>query len=108
MRWIEAHSAFVIIVFMFSVCYVLTAVIFSLAALLCDRPVAKYLKPVVPVTLTPLGVILGLLIAFLAARVWTNLDRAGQYVGREAGALREAILLADHLPPEVRSKVREA
>jgi hypothetical protein len=55
-----------------------------------------------------LGVILGLLIVFLSSRVWTNLDRAGEYVGQEAGALREAVLLADSLPPEVRMSVRQA
>jgi hypothetical protein len=90
------------------VCYLLTAAIFCLAAILSRRPVAKNLKAVVPVTLTPLGVILGLLIAFLASRVWTNFDRAGEYVGQEAGALRETVLLADSLPPEVRTSVRLA
>src|SRR5215218_8223362 len=35
-------------------------------------------------------------------------DRAGDYVGQEAGALRETVLLADSLPPEVRTSVRQA
>jgi hypothetical protein len=61
----------------------------------------------VPV-LTPLCIILGLLIGFLAARVWANLDRANQYVGQEAGALRETILLTDALPSDVRTGVRQA
>jgi hypothetical protein len=86
----------------------LTAAIFCLSAILSRRPVAKKLKAVVPVTLTPLGVILGLLIAFLASRVWMNFDRAGEYVGQEAGALRETVLLADSLPPEIRAMVRQA
>jgi hypothetical protein len=108
MFWIEAQSTPVITLLVFSVCYVLTSAIFCLATILSRRAVAKDLKAVVPVTLTPLGVILGLLIAFLASRVWTNLDRAGEYVGQEAGALREAVLLADSLPPEVRTSVRQA
>ena len=58
--------------------------------------------------LTPLCIILGLLIGFLAARVWANLDRANQYVGQEAGALRETILLTDALPSDVRTGVRQA
>src|SRR5262249_51095178 len=61
----------------------------------------KELKAIVPVTLTPLGVLLGLLLAFLASRVWTNFDRAREYVGQEVGALRETVLLADALPQEV-------
>jgi uncharacterized membrane protein len=108
MFWIEAQSTAVITLFVFSLIYVLGAAIFCLAATLSRRSVGQDLKAVVPVTLTPLGVILGLLIAFLAARVWTNVDRAGEYVGQEAGALRETLLLADALPPEVRTGVRQA
>jgi hypothetical protein len=60
------------------------------------------------VTLTPLGVILGLLIGFLATRVWANLDRANQYVGQEAGAFREIVLLARSLPSDVQAGIRQA
>lgn len=108
MLWIEAQSTPVIALFVFSFCYVLAGTIFCLAATLSRRAVAQDLKAVAPATLTPLGIILGLLIAFLASRVWTNLDRAGEYVGQEAGALRETVLLADSLPPEVRTSVRQA
>jgi len=108
MLWIEAQPTAIIALVVFSLVYVLAAMLFCMAAILSRRAVAKALKSVAPVTLTPLGVILGLLIAFLAARVWTNLDRAGEYVGQEAGALRETVLLADALPPEVRTRVRQA
>jgi hypothetical protein len=76
MLWIEAQSTPVIALLVFGVCYMLTAAIFCLAAILSRRAVAQDLKAVVPVTLTPLGVILGLVIVFLASRVWMNLDRA--------------------------------
>jgi hypothetical protein len=108
MLWIEAQSTAVITLFVFTFIYVLGAAVFCLATILSRRSVGQDLKAVVPVTLTPLGVILGLLIAFLAARVWTNLDHAVAYVGQEAGALRETLLLADALPPEVRTGVRQA
>jgi Protein of unknown function (DUF4239) len=108
MLWIEAQSTPIIALLVFSVCYMLSATIICLAAILSRRAVAQDLRAVAPVTLTPLGVILGLLLAFLASRVWTNLDRAGEYVGQEAGALRETVLLADFLPQEVRTSVRQA
>jgi len=108
MIWIEAQSTLIIGVFVFGLCYLVTIVILCLALMLSERPVAQRLKEIAPTTLTPLGVILGLLIGFLAARVWTNLDRAVGYVGDEAGALRETILLADSLPPDVRISVRQA
>ena len=108
MIWIEAQSTFVIGVFMFGFCYLLATVILCVALMLSRWPVAQSLKAIAPTTLTPLGVILGLLIGFLAARVWANLDRANQYVGQEAGALRETILLTDSLPADVRTGVRQA
>ena len=107
MLWIEAQSTTVIALLVFSACYMLTAAIFCSATILSRRAVAGDLKAVAPV-LTPLGIILALLIGFLAARVWTNLDRANQYVGQEAGALRETILLTNALPTDVRTGVRQA
>ena len=108
MVWIETQSTFVICVLVFGFCYLLTAVILSAALFLSRRAVAQRLQTIAPVTLTPLGVILGLLIGFLAARVWADLDRANQYVGQEAGALRETILLTNSLPADVRTGVRRA
>ena len=107
MSWIEAQSTFVIGGFVFGFCYLLAGMIFCVTLML-SRAVAQSLKEIAPTTLTPLGVILGLLIGFLAARVWANLDRANQYVGQEAGALRETILLTDALPPDVKTGVRQA
>jgi Protein of unknown function (DUF4239) len=105
--WIESQSILVITLLIFGFCYVLTIATFGAAAILSRRAVARELKAASPVTLTPLAVILALLIAFLSSRVWTNLDRAGEYVGQEASALREAVLLADALPSDVRKNVRE-
>jgi Protein of unknown function (DUF4239) len=108
MLWIEAQPTPMIAVLVLGGCYMLTTAIICLITTFSRRAVAQDLRAVAPVTLTPLGVILGLLLAFLASRVWTNLDRAGEYVGREAGALRETVLLANSLPHEVRTSVREA
>ena len=108
MRWIESQSTPVIALMVFGFCYVLTIAILCLAAMLSRRAVAQDLKAVVPMTLTtPLGVILGLLIAFLASRVWTNVDRASEYVGQEAGAIRATVLLVDSLPSDIRAGVRQ-
>jgi hypothetical protein len=106
MHWIESQSSPIIAVVVFTCTYLVTATIFCVAVVLSRTKAAKDLKSVTPATLTPLGVILGLLIAFLAARVWTNVDRAGEYVGQEADALRETVLLSDFLPPDARTKVR--
>lgn len=61
------------------------------------RPEA--LKDVSPVTLTPLSVLLGFLVGFLALHVWSEWDRARSYVGQEATALREAVVLSRSVDP---------
>ncbi len=57
-------------------------------------------------TLTPLAVIFGLLVGFLAADVWPNFERARATVGQEALGLRQALLFAEALAPEERRLVR--
>src|SRR5207244_770055 len=92
----------------FCTCYIVAAAVFGIAVALSRRPIAEQLRTISPVTLTPLAVILGLLIAFLAARVWENVGRANDYIGQEAGALSKVMVLANALPPEVRTKVHTA
>lgn len=106
--WIESQSTSAIIGIVFSLSYAFAGVVFGFAAALSRRRIAEQLKMISPVTLTPLAVILGLLIVFLAARVWENVGRANEYIGQEAAALSRVILLANALPAEVRSKVRTA
>jgi hypothetical protein len=105
--WVASQSMIVITLLVLSFCYALTVAILGAAVILSRHPVAKRLKASSPVTLTPLAVILALLLAFLSSRVWTNLDRAGEQVGRETSALREVLLLANALPSDVRPNVRE-
>ena len=106
--WIESHSSLVIAAIVFFLCYVVAAAIFGAATVLSRHPVAEQLKSISPVTLTPLAVVLGLLIAFLASRVWENVSHANEYIGQEAGALSRVLLFANDLPPEVRTGVRAA
>ena len=107
-HWIESQSTSAIAVIVFCVCYTVAAAVFGITLALSRRPVAEQLKTISPVTLTPLAVILGLLIAFLAARVWENAGHANEYIGQEAGALSKIMLLANALPEEIRAKVQTA
>ena len=106
--WIESQSASIIALFVFAVAYLTAALICCVAAVLSRRPIAKALQPVTPGLLSPLGTILGILIAFLAVRVWANVDHAQEQIGHEASALREVVMLANSLPGDVRARVREA
>ena len=106
--WIESQSTVIIALIVFGAAYLSAALIFCVAAFLSRRPIAKALQAVTPGILSPLGTILGILIAFLAVRVWTNLDHAQEHIGREVSALREVVMLANSLPVDVRTRVREA
>ena len=106
--WIESQDAAVIALLAFLLSYALAALAFAAVLWLSRRPVAAALKATTPVMLTPLGLLAGLVIGFLASHVWSNVDRANGYVSQEADALRETMLLAEALPAELRGTVRDA
>jgi hypothetical protein len=54
-----------------------------------------------------LGIIFGLFVAFIAAQVWADSDRASAAVTREASALRDVLLLGAGLPAEQEGRLRE-
>jgi len=69
----------------FAIIYLLAAAVFwSATRLIGDRG-----RLVDPGTLSPLGVVFGLLIVFTAAQVWGDLERANSAVADEASALRD-------------------
>jgi hypothetical protein len=102
MLWVESQSTAVIALVLFAICYALAAVAFALSALLARHRLAGDLKTLTPVLLTPLSVITGLLIAFLATRVWANLDRANDFVVQEATALHDVVTHIGPLPADIR------
>ncbi|MBV8869235.1 MAG: DUF4239 domain-containing protein, partial [Acetobacteraceae bacterium] len=104
--WIESQPTAVIALVMLAICYAFAAAVFALAGVVARRRVAVELKALTPVMMTPLSVIAGLLIVFLAAHVWANFDHAGAYVAEEASAIRESVLLAEALPQGMRDAVR--
>src|SRR5262249_920258 len=106
--WIEGQSFSIIALVAFGLCYASAAVIFVLSRVIASRRFAAELKGTTPVMLTPLAVILGLLLAFVASRVWNHVDNANDYVRQEASAIQETLALADALPASVRTEVRKA
>jgi hypothetical protein len=67
----------------------------------------RWFKGVSPGMLPPLGLVFGLLVAFLAAQVWSSSDRAHLTVNNEASALRGVVLLATSFPGEPERRFRE-
>jgi MFS family permease len=86
--------------------YLATAAIYALVMSLAKDERARAFKGVSPGLLPPLGIIFGLLVAFLAAQAWGDVDRANAAVNREASALRAVVLLSAAFPGEAESNLR--
>src|SRR5262249_4725034 len=85
--------------------YLATGVIYWIIRALAVGERAKAFKSISAGLLPPLGIIFGLLIAFVTAQVWSDVDRARAAVSTEASALRAVILLADSFPAETKTRL---
>jgi hypothetical protein len=106
LSWVESQDTPIIVVLVFAFCYVLAALMFAVGVLISRFAMAHHVNATTPAMLTPLGVITGLVIAFLAARVWANVDHAHAYVAEEASEIRQTILLTEVMPPTVQAELR--
>src|ERR1700716_1317389 len=91
----------------FAFTYLLAIAIFAAVTTLATGERAKSFNAVSPGMLPVLGIIFGLFVAFTAAQVWSDNDRASAAVSREASALRAVMLFATGLPPEQEGRLRD-
>jgi branched-subunit amino acid transport protein len=84
----------------------LTAAIYAIVMRLAEGERAGALKAVSPGMLSPMGILFGLIVGFLAVGVWGNVDRAEEALDNEASALRSVVLLSDNLPPDLQVRMR--
>lgn len=69
-----------------------------------DRAAA--LSAVSPGLLPPIGIVLALIVGFMAAGVWGDADKAKDAESSEASSLRAVVLLSDQLPPGDAARMR--
>ena len=86
--------------------YVTTWALHLLIMSLATGDRLRTFKAISPGLLSPLGVLYGLLVAFLATQVWTDQQRAHDAVNREAGALRAVVLLSESFPESLGRQLR--
>jgi hypothetical protein len=113
--WIHALPLGWMAVLIFGSTFLCAAAIHRLVQSLAVGERARIFKGVSPGLLPPLGIIFGLFVAFLAAQVWGDLDRANTAVNREASALRAVVILSEtfqgdaaHLRGLIRQHIQEA
>jgi Protein of unknown function (DUF4239) len=91
----------------FAFTYLLAAIIFAAVSALATGERAKSFQAISPGVLPVLGIIFGLFVAFIAAQVWSDNERAGAAVSSEASALRAVTLLGAGLPAEQADRLRD-
>ena len=90
----------------FGFTYSVAAAIYVVVAVLAVGERGRSFKAVSPGMLPPLGIIFGLFVAFTAAQVWSDNERANAAVDREASALRTVVVLAASFPVEPEGQLR--
>src|SRR5262245_35925077 len=90
----------------FAAIYLLTAAICVVVTFLRSPGRARAFKAISPGMLPPLGILFALFVAFTAAQVWADTDRANAAVIREASALRTVVILAAGFPGEPEAHLR--
>jgi hypothetical protein len=90
----------------FAATYLIAAGIYLVIAALAVGARARSFTAISPGMLSPMGVLFGLFVAFIAAQVWSDNDHASAAVNREASALRSVELLAARFPGEPEARLR--
>ena len=105
--WIHNLPVPLMALVIFGFTYLLALTIFAAITMLATGERAKSFKAISPGMLPVLGIIFGLFVAFTAAQVWSDNDRAAAAVSREASALRAVELLGAGLPAEQEGRLRD-
>ena len=90
----------------FVVTFLVASGILAMVLALARGERASWFKGVSPAILSPLGIIFCLMVVFIAAQVWSDIDRAQAAVNREASAIRTVVLLAASFPGEPEARIR--
>ncbi|HEX5576643.1 MAG TPA: hypothetical protein VFX42_12270 [Gemmatimonadales bacterium] len=105
--WIHGLPVALMALLVFAATYAVAALVNAIVLSQARGDRLRDFKAVTAGLLSPLGVIFGLLVAFLAAQVWGDVDRANSAVNREASALRAVVLLLPSFPGEPGDRLRE-
>src|SRR5437763_15738902 len=104
--WLHVLSLVWMTLLVFGLSYLVAAAIYAVVTVLAVGERSRAFKAVSPCLLSPLGILFGLFLAFTAAQVWGDIERAGAAVNREAGALGAVVALAAGFPGEPEDRMR--
>jgi hypothetical protein len=104
--WLHELPLIWMALLVFAITYLVATAIHMIVVALAVGERVRSFKAVSPGMLPPLGIIFGLFVAFTAAQVWNDGDRANTAINREASALRSVALLATSFPGEPAMRLR--
>jgi len=104
--WLHSLSVVWMALTIFGFTYLVAAALYGVVAILAVGERARSFKAISPGMLPVLGIIFGLFVAFIAAQVWGDSDRANAAVDREASALRSVVILAASFQGEPEARMR--
>ena len=104
--WIHGLHPILMAVVIFAATWLATAAIYAIVMRLAIGDRGRDFMAVTPALLPPLGIIFGILVAFLASQAWGDVERARTTVNREASALRSVILLSSGFPGDAGERLK--
>ena len=104
--WLHNLPVIWMALIVFALTYLVAAAIYAVVTLLAVGERARSFKAISPGMLPPLGIIFGLFVAFTAAQVWNDNERANGAVDREASALRAVVVLAASFSGDTEAHMR--
>jgi uncharacterized MnhB-related membrane protein len=105
--WLHNLPVLWMTMLVFGFTYLVAAAIHLMIAVFAVGERARSFKAISPGLLPPLGIIFGLFVAFTAAQVWNDNEKAKAEIDREASALRSVMILATTLPKETEVQIRD-
>src|SRR5262249_12584863 len=105
--WLHNLPVLSMTILVFRFTSLVTAGIYALITVFAVGERARSFKAISAGVLSPLGIIFALFVAFTASQVWTDNEKARAEIDREAGALRNATILATSFPREFQVQLSE-
>ena len=103
--WLQNLSLAGLIAIVVAVTFLASATVYIVVAQLAVGKRREAFKAVSPGMLPPLGILFALIVGFLAAQVWSDTGNAQSAVGREASALRSAVIIVDAFAGESETRM---
>jgi hypothetical protein len=104
--WLHELPVAWMAVIVFGGTFLVTGAIYATVMRLAMDGRGRSFKAVSPGLLPPLGIIFGLFVAFTAAQVWNDNERAQSAVNREASALRSVLVMSAIFSADIQARFR--